>query len=155
MEMERLTRRNVGHKLPLIGSFVNPRDNANRTNSTEPRGPILFSVSLKLCSTHLHHGYCRYISYTTHYSAHVCRCTYCVLSSEMSKQPRSSGPKVKTGCKTCKYAKSYSYASDDLSAVRRLTFRRIRRIKCDETKPSCLRHAENLLRQATLRAHSD
>lgn len=47
---------------------------------------------------------------------------------------RECGPKVKTGCLTCKYASLVLIALPIL-----ISLFRIRRIKCDEVKPSCKR----------------
>lgn len=59
------------------------------------------------------------------------------LGSEVkTRKTRASKPKVKTGCQTCKYAPRPKLF---LSGGNLYEVNRIRRVKCDETKPSCLR----------------
>lgn len=56
------------------------------------------------------------------------------------KRRRASGPKVKTGCSTCKSAFPPSYRlPTQRSSLQLLTPPRVRRVKCDEAKPSCQR----------------
>jgi hypothetical protein len=61
------------------------------------------------------------------------------------KKTRASKPKVKTGCQTCKYVQVTDATRGSASSCGRgykneaKYVYRIRRVKCDETKPSCLR----------------
>jgi Fungal specific transcription factor domain/Fungal Zn(2)-Cys(6) binuclear cluster domain len=58
------------------------------------------------------------------------------IEDAAAKRPRTSRPKVRTGCKTCKVRMPFwfcPYHRADTPSVK------IRHVKCDETKPTCMR----------------
>lgn len=58
---------------------------------------------------------------------------------EIQNRKRQSKPKVRTGCKTCKYVKSFISDHPHIRSLFTNPEHRTRRIKCDETKPECVR----------------
>ncbi len=70
------------------------------------------------------------------------------IQMQRPKQTRKSTPKTRTGCKTCRNV--HTQAANDGDAVlccqyvQLLTAYRVRRIKCDESRPHCLKYADVL-----------
>jgi hypothetical protein len=86
-----------------------------------------------IAATHTHHGSLLYLLCRVH-------SLLCVHLYKMEKRSRRSAAKVKTGCKTCKYVHLFATNSLALNtACGLLICLRVRRIKCDEGRPSCLK----------------